>query len=80
MDAVKPPTPPAPNDNGATDPIQAAVDYGIDVSQLRDNLALTVSERLRRHQSALETVEMCGIGSLLTTSPTVDAALADLTD
>lgn len=30
--------------------------------------------------AALETVEMCGIGSLLTTSPTVDAALADLVD
>ena len=28
--------------------------------------------------AALETVEMCGIGSLLTTSPSVDAALDDL--
>ena len=41
-----------------TDPIQAAADYGIDVAQLRDNLALTVAERLRRHQIALNTVEL----------------------
>ncbi|MDI9431373.1 MAG: hypothetical protein QM570_06610 [Planctomycetota bacterium] len=39
------------------DAIQAAADYGIDVAQLRDNLALTVAERLRRHQIALNTVE-----------------------
>ncbi len=43
---------------GAVDPIQAAADYGIDITQLRDNLALTVAERLRRHQIALNTVEM----------------------
>jgi len=43
---------------GPPDPIQAAADYGIDVTQLRDNLALTVAERLRRHQIALDTVEM----------------------
>lgn len=42
---------------GAVDPIQAAADYGIDITQLRDNLALTVAERLRRHQIALNTVE-----------------------
>ena len=41
-----------------TDPVQAAAAYGIDVSQLRDNLALTVAQRLRRHQIALDTVEM----------------------
>jgi len=40
------------------DPIQAAADYGIDIQQLRDNLALTVAERLRRHQIALNTVEL----------------------
>ncbi|MCH8217131.1 MAG: hypothetical protein IH892_10195 [Planctomycetes bacterium] len=40
------------------DPVQAAADYGIDVSQLRDNLALSVAERLRRHRIALNTVEM----------------------
>lgn len=46
------------SENDPADPIQAALDYGIDISQLRDNLALTVAERLRRHQNALETVEM----------------------
>jgi hypothetical protein len=39
------------------DPIQAAADYGIDIAQLRDSLALPVAERLRRHQIALDTVE-----------------------
>ena len=58
MNTANPARQTSPNDSDATDPIQAAVDYGIDVSQLRDNLALTVAERLRRHQNALETVEM----------------------
>lgn len=44
-------------DGGAVDAVQAAAEYGIDVTQLRDNLALTVAERLRRHQIALNTVE-----------------------
>jgi len=42
----------------ATDTIQAAAGYGIDITQLRDNLALSVAERLRRHQIALNTVEL----------------------
>jgi len=42
----------------ALDPIQAAADYGIDITQLRDNLARPVAERLRRHQIALNTVEL----------------------
>jgi len=42
----------------ALDPIQAAADYGVDITQLRDNLALPVAERLRRHQIALNTVEL----------------------
>jgi len=42
----------------ALDAVQAAADYGIDVTQLRDNLALSVTERLRRHQIALNTVEL----------------------
>jgi len=42
----------------ATDTIQAAAEYGIDITQLRDNLALSVAERLRRHQIALNTVEL----------------------
>jgi hypothetical protein len=40
------------------DPIREAAEYGIDVSLLRANLALTPAERLRRHQIALNTVEM----------------------
>jgi hypothetical protein len=46
-------TPPEPP--GA---IREAVEYGIDVSLLRANLALTPAQRLRRHQIALNTVEM----------------------
>ena len=42
---------------GRGDAVEAARDYGIDISQLRDNLRLTVAERLRRHQIALNTVE-----------------------
>jgi hypothetical protein len=37
------------------DPIQAAIDYGIDVTTLRDNLSRTPAERIRRHQIALNT-------------------------
>jgi hypothetical protein len=37
------------------DPIRAAVDYGIDIQMLFDNIARTPSERIRRHQIALET-------------------------
>jgi hypothetical protein len=40
------------------DPIQEAADYGIDVTALRDNLALTPAERLRRHQLALDLVHL----------------------
>jgi hypothetical protein len=40
------------------DAVQEAIDSGIDVAALRDNLALTVTERLRRHEIALHTVEM----------------------
>jgi hypothetical protein len=42
---------------GAVEAIQAGAEYGIDIAQLRDNLALSVGERLRRHQIALNTVE-----------------------
>lgn len=43
---------------GPMDPLREAAEYGIDVAMLRDNLALTVAERLRRHDIALTTVEM----------------------
>ncbi len=45
-------TPPEP-----PDAIREAVEYGIDLSLLRANLALTPAERLRRHQIALNTIE-----------------------
>lgn len=38
-------------------PIQAAIDYGIDISMLKDNVKRTPAERIRRHQIALETAE-----------------------
>ena len=40
------------------DAIQEAIDYGIDVSAIRDNLARTPTERLRRHQIALDRMRM----------------------
>jgi hypothetical protein len=40
------------------DAVQEAVGYGIDVAALRDNLARTPAERLRRHEIALHTLEM----------------------
>ena len=39
------------------DPIKAAAEFGIDISALRDNLKLSYSERIRRLQIALNTVE-----------------------
>lgn len=38
--------------------IQAAIDYGIDINALIDNLRRTPAERIRRHQIALDTLEM----------------------
>lgn len=40
------------------DAVQEAIDSGIDIAAIRDNLARTPTERLRRHQIALNTVEM----------------------
>jgi hypothetical protein len=40
-----------------TDAIQAAIDYGVDVSMLIDNLKRGPAERIRRHQIALNTIE-----------------------
>jgi hypothetical protein len=45
------------NESPQIDPIQAAIDYGIDVSMLVDNLHRSVAERIRRHQIALNTAE-----------------------
>ncbi len=38
--------------------IREAIEYGIDISMLRANLALSPAERIRRCQIALNTVEM----------------------
>ena len=40
-----------------TDPIRAAIDYGIDVTMLVDNLQRSVTDRIKRHQIALNTAE-----------------------
>jgi hypothetical protein len=37
--------------------IRAAVEYGIDVSMLIDNICRSYSERIKRHQIALNTAE-----------------------
>ena len=37
--------------------IQAAADYGIDVSMLIDNIERTPAKRIRRHQIALNITE-----------------------
>ncbi len=39
------------------DPIQIAMDYGIDVSLLTANISRSYIERIRQHQSALNTAE-----------------------
>jgi len=36
------------------DAVHEAIDDGIDIAAIRDNLALTPAERLRRHQIALD--------------------------
>ena len=39
------------------DEIQAAIDYGIDIAMLIDNINRDPSDRIRRHQMALNTAE-----------------------
>jgi hypothetical protein len=39
------------------DAVRAAREYGIDVAMLIDNLKRSPTERIRRHQIALETME-----------------------
>ena len=43
------------SDLGQTDAVGAAIDYGIDVSMLTENLKRSPTERIRRHQIALNT-------------------------
>ncbi len=45
------------SETSQTDPVQAAIDYGIDVSMLVDNLRRSVTDRIKRHQIALDTAE-----------------------
>jgi hypothetical protein len=40
------------------DPIQTAMDYGIDVSLLIANISRNYTERIRQHQSALNTAKI----------------------
>ena len=40
-----------------TDPVQAAIDYRIDVSALIDNASRNCTERVKRHQIALNMAE-----------------------
>ena len=40
-----------------TDAVKAAIEYGVDISILKDNLKRTPAERIKRHQIALNTVE-----------------------
>lgn len=45
------------NNSRQKDAVQAAIDWGIDVSMLSDNMRRSYAERIRRHQIALDTVE-----------------------
>jgi len=47
----------AKNISRRTDEIQAAIDYGVDISLLIANSKKSYAERIRRHQIALSTVE-----------------------
>jgi len=48
------PEQPKPQEQPEPDAIREAVEYGIDISLLRANLALTPAERMRRYQIALD--------------------------
>ena len=48
---------PGTNDAPQTREIQAAIEYGIDISMLVDNLARSCTERIIRHQAALNTAQ-----------------------
>jgi len=49
-----PPKQAKPQESPEPDAIREAVEYGIDISLLRANLALTPAERMRRHQIAFD--------------------------
>jgi hypothetical protein len=47
----------AKSSGGRNPEIQAAINYGVDISMLSDNLKRSIAERIRRHQIALNTVQ-----------------------
>jgi hypothetical protein len=42
------------------DPVRAAAEFGIDIEALKDNLKLSYSERIRRHQIKLNAMIKSG--------------------
>jgi hypothetical protein len=46
------------HDSGSGDAIKKAIEYGIDIEMLKANLSRTVAERIARHQSALDLVNL----------------------
>lgn len=40
------------------DAIKRAIDYGIDIQMLKDNLKRSATERIERHQAALNLVRL----------------------
>jgi len=57
MAAKKKKAQPASSDCQQTDQIHAAIDYGIDISMLIQNIGRSYTERIIRHQIALNTAE-----------------------
>ena len=51
---------PAKNNAVKTDPVRAAAEFGIDIEALKDNLKLSVGERIRRHQIKLNAMIKSG--------------------
>ena len=47
-----------PEESQSPNAIREVIEYGIDISLLRANLALSPAERIRRHQIALNTGKM----------------------
>ena len=45
-------------DSTTPDAIRRAIEYGIDMEMLKANLNRTIEERIARHQSALELVNL----------------------
>jgi len=50
----------AKNNAVKADPVRAAAEFGIDIEALKDNLNLSYSERIRRHQIELNAMTKSG--------------------